>query len=97
MDNEKTKEELLKEKLFYKKENAFSVEDDSYKTAVTDYAKGYKAFLDAGKTEREACTEAVRIAESNGFKPFVSGTRYNAGDRVYLNNRGKSVWYTNFA
>ena len=34
---------------------------------VTETAKQYKGFLDAGKTERECVHEAVRMAEEHGF------------------------------
>jgi len=88
---QKTTAKELKEKLFLKRKNTYAEMTDEEICKADEFCEGYKAFLDAGKTEREACAEAVRIAESNGFKPFVKGTRYNAGDRVYLNNRGKSV------
>ncbi len=88
---QKTTAKELKEKLFLKRKNTYMEMTDDEICKADEFCEGYKAFLDAGKTEREACAEAVRIAESNGFKPYVKGTRYNAGDRVYLNNRGKSV------
>ena len=88
---QKTTAKELKEKLFLKRKNTYAEMTDEEICKADEFCEGYKAFLDACKTEREACAEAVRIAESNGFKPFVKGTRYNAGDRVYLNNRGKSV------
>ena len=46
MEKEKTMEELLKEKLFYKKVNAFTKDDESYFEAVKNYAENYKAYLD---------------------------------------------------
>ena len=88
---QKTTAKELKEKLFMKRKNTYAEMTEEEIQKADEFCEGYKAFLDAGKTEREACAEAVRIAESNGFKPFISGTRYNPGDRVYLNNRGKSV------
>ena len=88
---QKTTAKELKEKLFLKRKNTYMEMTDDEVCKADEFCEGYKAFLDAGKTEREACAEAVRIAESNGFKPYVKGTRYNAGDRVYHNNRGKSV------
>ena len=49
--------------------------------------EGYKAFLDAGKTERECVRRAVGIAEAAGFRPLESvlreGKGLSAGDRVY--------------
>ena len=85
---QKTTAKELKEKLFLKRKNTYTEMTDEEICKADEFCEGYKAFLDAGKTEREACAEAIRIAESNGFKPFVKGTRYNAGERVYLNNRG---------
>ncbi len=90
MEQKSTAKEL-KEKLFLKRKNTYMEMSDEEIVKADEFCEGYKAFLDAGKTEREACAEAIRIAENNGFKAFVKGTRYNAGDRVYLNNRGKSV------
>ena len=49
--------------------------------------EGYKAFLDAGKTERECVRRAVGMAEAAGFRPLESvlreGKGLSAGDRVY--------------
>ena len=55
------------------------------------FCEDYKAYLDAAKTEREAAEEAIRLAKAAGFSEFQLGKKYNAGDRVYVNNRGKSV------
>ena len=55
------------------------------------YCKRYAAFMDACKTEREATTWAVAEAEKNGFRPFAPGMSANPGDKIYMNNRGKSI------
>lgn len=81
----------LKEKLFFQKENGYIVLPDDELAAADLFAKDYKAFLDAGKTERECVTEAVRLAEGKGYVPFEAGKKYGPGDKVYLNNRGKSL------
>ena len=47
--------------------------------------------MDAGKTERECVTEAVRLAEAKGFKPFTRGMAVNPGDKLYRINRGKAL------
>jgi aspartyl aminopeptidase len=81
----------LKENLFYNRKNGrLKANEETLKNA-DDYCEGYKAFLDAAKTEREAVEEAVKLAEAKGFVPFVIGQKYNAGDKVYFNNRGKSI------
>ena len=90
MEQKSTVKEL-KGKLFLKRKNTYEEMTDEEIERAAEFCEGYKEFLDAAKTEREACAEAVRIAESNGFKAFKKGIRYSAGDRVYLNNRGKSI------
>ena len=87
MDNVKE----LKDKLFFQKENGCIVLSDEELGKADAFAEGYKAFLDAGKTERECVTEAVRLAEGKGYVPFEAGKKYGPGDKVYLNNRGKSL------
>lgn len=90
--SEKTNGQLLAEKLTYKNENGFDTLDEKELSAANDYAVGYKRFLDMSKTEREAVNTAVKMAEENGFKPYTFGTRLNAGDKYYYNNRGKSIF-----
>ena len=88
---EKTKVEELKEQLFIKRENGRIKADDSVLQKADEYCEGYKTFLDNAKTEREAVKNAVEMAKKAGFSEFVIGKEYNAGDRVFINNRGKTV------
>ncbi len=81
----------LKEKLFYEKKNGLQRADEAIIKAAFDYCEGYKSFLDNAKTEREAAATAIALAEAKGFVPFVIGKQYTAGDKVYFNNRGKTV------
>ena len=59
--------------------------------AMNAYCQDYKAFLDAGKTERECVAEGIRQAEAKGFRPYVRGMALKAGDKVYKSNRGKML------
>ena len=81
----------LREKLFYEKKNGLLKADEATLDSMQKYCEGYKSYLDAAKTEREAVATAIAMAEKSGFVPFVIGNKYNAGDRVYFNNRGKTV------
>ena len=54
------------------------------------YALRYRAFMDACKTEREATAWATEMAEKHGFVPAVPGMEVKPGDKIYMNNRGKS-------
>lgn len=78
--------------LAYKRTNVYEVADEKLMKEIFDYAEGYKAFIDAGKTEREACAYVVEAAKAQGYKPFEFGMKLKAGDKVYYDNRGKNVY-----
>ena len=63
---EKTEVEMLKEKLFNKKENGWNGVKN--KENIFDYAKGYIDFMNHSKTEREIIKSSKKIAESNRVK-----------------------------
>lgn len=89
--SDKSKSEELKESLFYKRKNGRLVSEEETLKKADEYCEGYKSFLDNAKTEREAVKTAVAMAEEKGFTEFVYGKKYNAGDKVYINNRGKTL------
>lgn len=65
--------------------------DDKQMKKLMSFAEGYKSFLSEAKTEREAVSESILLAEKVGFKPFSKVKKIKAGDRIYFNNRGKSL------
>lgn len=81
----------LKEKLFLKHDNGLMSATEEENKRIFEYCEGYKSFLNSAKTEREAVKAAVAFAEEKGFKPFSRDNKYSAGDKVYFNNRGKTV------
>ncbi|MBQ8683195.1 MAG: aminopeptidase [Clostridia bacterium] len=93
MSNEKEKSpaELLREQLTYKTKNGVAVLSTEEIAAADAYCAGYMHYLDVAKTEREAVDEAVAMAEAAGFVPFDPKAPLKAGDKVYLNNRGKAL------
>ena len=91
MAEKKSQAEQLKEKLFYVKKHATLVMSEQEEKKADKYCEGYKKFLDAGKTEREAAAAAVAMAEKAGFKPFDKKAQYKAGDKIYVLNREKAV------
>ena len=88
---EKSDFKALKEQLLSRRRNGFDRLDGAERDTLESYCAGYKAFLDAGKTERLCAAEAIRLAEQAGYRPYVRGMAVKAGDKVYLSNRGKSV------
>ena len=89
---EKSELELLQEKLLYNKKSFFEVSDEETKKAALDYAKGYMAFLDSSKTEREAVLSGVELAKKAGYTEYKLGDKLVSGGKYYLNNRGKSLY-----
>lgn len=51
----------------------------------------YRAFLDAGKTERECVTEIIRQAEEKGYRNLYTAEQLKPGDRVYAAWMEKSI------
>ncbi|MBQ8210765.1 MAG: aminopeptidase [Clostridia bacterium] len=88
---DKTQIDNLKEKLFYNPKHASEVMSDNEIETADGFCEGYKDFLDKSKTEREAVDTIISLAETNGFVQFIPGEKYNAGEKIYYNNRGKSV------
>ncbi|MDO5558677.1 MAG: aminopeptidase [Oscillospiraceae bacterium] len=88
---EKNSVKDLKKSLFYNKKNAYQILKDDEIKKINKFSEGYKSFLDASKTEREACEFAVEAARDNGFKEYKRGMKLKAGDKIYVNNRGKAV------
>ncbi len=92
MSDKKTKGQILHDELFYKKKNAFNEKTKEELAFATDYAKGYVKFLDSSKTEREAVVTSIAMLEKEGYREYNLGDKINAGDKLYLNNRGKSLY-----
>ena len=83
--------EKLKKELCTSSKNGLLKVDDKIIAESNSFAEGYNTFLDKAKTEREAVVAAIKLAEENGFCEFDRTKKYIAGDRIYINNRGKSI------
>lgn len=79
--------------------NAHAFENVWKKSDSTDaihvFSEGYRAFLDAGKTEREAVKEICRMAQAAGYTALEALLKSNKplkpGQGIYAVNRNKSV------
>ena len=81
----------LRSKLFYEQKNGYDLIGTEERLKVEDYCKGYMAYLDDSRMEREAVVNAIALAEKEGFVEYVPGMALKAGDKVYKNNRGKAL------
>ena len=59
---------------------------------VMNFGKDYIDFMTLSKTERETVDNSIKIAEKAGFKDLNTVSELKAGDKVYFNNRGKSLF-----
>lgn len=59
---------------------------------VMIFGKDYIDFMSLSKTERETVDNSIKIAEKAGFKDLNTVSELKAGDKVYFNNRGKSLF-----
>ena len=77
------------------RKNAWETYDEKQLSALEAVCRRYRAFLDAGKTERECAAETIRQAKAAGYRDLdaaiEAGDTLKAGDKVYCNVMGKSV------
>ncbi len=88
---EKTYFDEMKEKLFYETKHASTIIGEAEIDNADSFCEGYKDFLDNAKTEREAASRIIELAKNAGYQEFIPGEKYTAGEKVYYNNRNKSV------
>ncbi|MEG1991683.1 MAG: aminopeptidase, partial [Christensenella sp.] len=95
MEKKKSKGKELSEKLYFTPKNIADLQPDVVKESVA-FCEDYKAFMNRAKTEREFVREAQKLLCDAGYVPYEAGKRYQAGDKVYFNNRGKALIMTTF-
>lgn len=78
-----------------KKENTWKQYSPEQLKELEELSLRYRAFLDAGKTERECVKETVRIAREHGYQDLSEvmkeGRTLSAGDKVYVVFMEKAV------
>ena len=75
--------------MFCQDKNAYETFKDDEK--MQRFCEGYKTFLNSAKTEREAAKFFIKMAAESGFRPFDKNSRLRSGDKVFIENRDKSV------
>ena len=91
MENEKNIAAELKEQLFAEKKHAaMRMNDDDVKDCER-FCGDYIRFMNTCKTERESVKFFTDTLDKQGYVKFQPGMKLKAGDKVYLNNRGKAV------
>lgn len=96
MEDKKTTGQLLEEKLLTKKKSGFkgyakTLGEPDAGSPLYNYVDGYIDFMNCAKTEREFTKESAALLESRGFSPFDREKQYKPGDKVYFDNRKRSL------
>ena len=85
-------EKNIRDDLFYTQKNGYDLIDTEERLELERYCAEYMSYLNASRTEREAVREGIAYAESKGFVPYTEGMELTPGTKIYLNNRGKSLY-----
>lgn len=77
------------------RKNAWETYDETQVQALEAVCRRYRAYLDAGKTERECADETIRLAKEAGYRSLQdaidAGEQLKPGDKLYCDQMGKSV------
>lgn len=75
--------------------NAWNSYSDEQLVELNELCNDYRAFISENKTERECVATSVELAEAAGYKNLdevlAAGKKLKAGDKVYVNTRGKAL------
>lgn len=91
MSEKKSAVKKLEEKLLLKRKNAAEELSAEQIKECDEFCEGYKDFMNNAKIEREAVVYSVELLKKKGFKEYKKGKKLKAGDKIYRNNRGKSI------
>ncbi len=81
----------LRKQLFYEKKNGYDLIGTDEHVTAENYCRGYMAYLNASRTEREAVANAIALARACGFTEYRPGMALEPGMKLYFNNRGKAL------
>ena len=70
--------------------NAWEKYSDSLDEVMT-FNEDYKRYISLNKTERACVKDSIAMAEKAGFRDLDSYDTLKAGDKVYVNNKGKNL------
>lgn len=90
MTEKQSKGERLEKKLAYKRECFWEKASKAEQKQAYEFSKGYRNFLDEGRTERKVVDVTKRILIKNGFVEIGDKTPKNA-NKLYKINRGKNI------
>ena len=75
----------------YEQKNGWLTVEESSKQVIFDFCELYKSYLDNGKTERLCVKNSIKLAKEAGFVEYKETDKLKSGDKIYINNRDKSI------
>lgn len=91
MESKMTEAKQKKKDLFYETKHATALTSEEEQKKSNAFSADYIQFLNASKTEREATKNVVSQLRDARFVKFYPNMSLKAGDKIYVNNRGKAV------
>ena len=82
----------LKQKLMRNKATGWIGLQEEEKNKIFSYCEQYMQFMNISKTEREIVKNTKNLAEQRGFQDISTKETLKVGDRIYWDNRGKSIY-----
>ena len=89
---DKTEGEVLKERLFNNKENAWNSSNDEDRREIYKFADEYMYYLNQGKTEKEIIHFSKEILLKNDFKELSQVENLQPGDKIFFVNRNRNLF-----
>lgn len=90
--SEKSLGQIKMEELSYKKKNIYEEASAEKIEKIYEYAEGYRKYLDACKTEREATLYSIDMLKAAGYTEYKLGDKVSVGDKKYFNQHGKALF-----
>ncbi|MFW6083204.1 MAG: aminopeptidase [Thermoplasmatota archaeon] len=81
----------LEEKLTFSPKNIWEEIEDEKIEEIFEFSDDYAEYITKSKTERLSIDESEKILKKNGFKSIDEYDSLEAGDKVYIINRNKSM------
>ena len=91
MDDKKTEMQLLEGEISYKSKNVYEEFYQIIADRIDEFITGYMDFINRSKTERECTKTSIAMLEERGFVPYNPKQTYRPGDKIYFNNRSRSL------
>ena len=80
----------MKDELAFEYEHVLKKDKDKFKKAL-DFCEPYKKFMNESKTERDAVRYIIETAKKSGYINLYDAKNVKGVDKLYVNNRDKSV------